>query len=88
MAPFFHPTYKLIDQPITPLATLERARKIGLAAGLLHVYEGNVPGQGENTICPNCKQTIIKRVGFTVQENNVIDGKCKQCQSKIAGVWE
>jgi pyruvate formate lyase activating enzyme len=84
----FHPTYKLIDQPITPLATLKRARKIGLDAGLLHVYEGNVPGQGEDTICPNCKQTIIKRIGFTVKENEIIDGKCKQCKTQIAGVWE
>lgn len=84
----FHPTYKLIDQPVTPLATLERARKIGLDAGLLHVYEGNVPGQGEDTICPGCKQAIVKRIGFMVQENKIIDGKCKQCKTKIAGVWE
>ncbi len=84
----FHPTYKLIDEPVTPLATLARARKIGLDAGLLHVYEGNVPGQGEDTICPGCKQTIVKRIGFTVQEKRMIDGTCNQCGTKIAGIWE
>ncbi len=84
----FYPTYKLVDQPVTPLATLTRARQIGIDAGLLHVYEGNVPGQGEDTICPGCKQTVVKRIGFTVQENQIIDGKCKQCKTKIAGVWE
>jgi len=84
----FHPAYKLVDQPVTPLSTLERARRIGMDAGLLHVYEGNVPGQGENTICPNCKQPIIRRVGFTVQENNVIDGMCGYCRTRIAGVWQ
>ena len=84
----FHPTYKLVDQPITPLAILERARKIGLDAGLLHVYEGNVPGQGENTICPHCKQTVVKRVGFTVQQSKIIDGRCGLCHARIAGVWQ
>jgi pyruvate formate lyase activating enzyme len=84
----FHPTYKLIDQPVTPVATLTRARQIGIDAGLLYVYEGNVPGQGEDTICPGCKQTVVKRVGFTVQENKIINGTCKQCKTKISGVWE
>jgi pyruvate formate lyase activating enzyme len=84
----FHPAYKLVDQPITPLTTLERARTIGMDAGLLHVYEGNVPGQGENTICPSCKQTIVKRVGFSVLESNITDGKCGNCKTPIAGVWQ
>jgi len=84
----FHPTYKLMDRPITPQDTLKRARKIGLDAGLLYVYEGNVPGQGEDTICPGCKKTIVRRVGFTVQENRVIGGRCGLCGTKIDGVWE
>ena len=50
----FYPTYRLTDRPRTPVATLRRARDIGLAAGLRYVYEGNVPGQGgENTNCPS-----------------------------------
>jgi pyruvate formate lyase activating enzyme len=84
----FHPAYKLLDLPITPLTALERARKIGMDAGLLHVYEGNVPGQGENTICPSCKQTIVKRIGFTVLESKISDGMCEYCQTRIAGVWQ
>jgi len=39
----FHPTYKLIDQPRTPLETLKRARQIGIDEGLRYVYEGNIP---------------------------------------------
>ena len=38
----FHPAHKLTDRSPTPLATLNRAQKIGLAAGLKHVYKGNV----------------------------------------------
>jgi pyruvate formate lyase activating enzyme len=84
----FHPTYKLIDQPVTPVATLKRARQIGLEAGLRYVYEGNVPGEGEETLCWNCAKTLVKRYGFTVEENHIGDGKCGYCGAKIDGVWE
>jgi len=84
----FHPTYKLLDQPRTPVETLRRARQIGLEAGLRYVYEGNVPGQGEDTICWSCKETVVKRFGFSVQENMIRGGKCGYCGANIDGVWE
>jgi pyruvate formate lyase activating enzyme len=84
----FHPTYKLTDQPITPVKTLELARRIGLDAGLRYVYEGNIPGEGEETLCWSCKKTLLKRYGFTVEENQVRDGKCGYCGAVIEGVWE
>jgi pyruvate formate lyase activating enzyme len=83
----FHPTYKLTDQPITPASTLARARQIGLDAGLRYVYEGNIPGEGEDTVCPGCKKTVIKRIGFSVHDNNVKEGKCGHCGTKVDGVW-
>ena len=83
----FHPTYKLTDQPITPRETLARARQIGLDAGLRYVYEGNIPGEGEDTMCPNCRQTVIERIGFSVESVNMDSGKCGHCGSKIDGVW-
>lgn len=83
----FHPTYKLIDQPLTPLATLKRARRIGIEAGLRYVYEGNVPGEGEDTMCWNCKKTLIERMGYIIKKNTVEGGKCGYCGSKIEGVW-
>ncbi|OGW48605.1 MAG: AmmeMemoRadiSam system radical SAM enzyme [Nitrospirae bacterium GWC2_57_9] len=83
----FHPTYKLLDQPITPVATLHMARQIGLDAGLRYVYQGNVPGDGEDTSCWSCSKTLIKRIGFSVRENNVKAGKCGFCGAAIDGVW-
>lgn len=83
----FHPTYKLLDSPSTPVDTLKRARQIGLDAGLRHVYEGNVPGEGEETFCWNCKKSLIKRIGFSVLENKIKDGKCGSCGARIDGVW-
>jgi pyruvate formate lyase activating enzyme len=84
----FHPTYKLIDQPVTPLETLKRARKIGFDAGLRYVYEGNIPGEGEDTMCWSCGKTLVKRTGFSVRENRVKDEKCSFCGAEIAGVWK
>ena len=84
----FHPTYQLMDQPVTPVKTLKRARQIGLDAGLRYVYEGNIPGEGEETLCWSCGKTLMKRYGFSVEENQVKDGKCGYCGAKMDGVWE
>ena len=84
----FHPTYQLMDQPVTPVKTLERARQIGLDAGLRYVYEGNIPGEGEATLCWSCGKTLMKRYGCSVEENHVKDGKCEYCGAKMDGVWE
>lgn len=84
----FHPTYRLTDLPPTPVSTLERAWKIARAEGLNHVYLGNVPGHpGENTTCPGCGRTVIRRVGFKILENRMIEGGCPNCQRQIPGVW-
>jgi pyruvate formate lyase activating enzyme len=84
----FYPTYKLTYKPRTPLKTLRRAREIGFETGLKYVYEGNVPGEGgENTYCPNCKELLIKRWGFSIIENKIKDGSCSKCGAHIEGVW-
>jgi pyruvate formate lyase activating enzyme len=85
----FHPEYKLMSLPITPLKSLRKARKIGLEVGLKYVYEGNVPGYGnENTYCPNCSEILIKRWGFTIEENKIEKGRCPKCKTLIEGVWK
>jgi pyruvate formate lyase activating enzyme len=83
----FYPTYRMIDRPETPAATLRRAREIGLNAGLHYVYEGNIPGYGhENTSCPACRATLIERYGFAVRENRIRNGRCPDCDTRIDGV--
>ncbi len=83
----FHPTFKMIDRPRTPLDTLRRARHIGLEAGLRYVYEGNVPGEGgENTYCPSCGETLIERHGFYLEHNSIEMGKCPACAAIIDGI--
>lgn len=84
----FWPTYKMMDRPPTPPETLLRAREIGLAAGLRHVYVGNIQDpEGENTRCPSCGATLIIRHGFQIEGNRLAKGHCPQCATEIAGVW-
>jgi pyruvate formate lyase activating enzyme len=83
----FYPTYKLQDRPRTPVATLKRAREIGMSAGLRYVYEGNVPGAGgENTWCPACGFLLIERHGFTIAANRIRQGVCPDCGLTVAGI--
>jgi pyruvate formate lyase activating enzyme len=62
---------------------------MGFDTGLKYVYEGNVPGEGgENTYCPNCRELLIRRFGFSIEENRMKNGKCLSCGVTIEGVWE
>jgi len=85
----FYPAYRLRNLPPTPIKTLELCREIALSSGLQFAYVGNVPGHdGENTYCPACKRLLIKRVGYIgIVQNDVVNGKCKFCGYKIAGIW-
>jgi len=88
----FHPDYQMTDPPPTPVKTLLRAAEIGLEAGLHYVYAGNIPGavgNWEDTRCPTCGTTLVRRRGFTVQENRLAKtgGACPICGTVIAGRW-
>ena len=83
----FHPSYKLMDVPRTPLETLERARDIGINQGLRYVYTGNIPNsKGESTYCYGCGELLIERSGFVVKKNVIEDSRCPRCASIIDGV--
>ena len=83
----FHPTYKLMDRPSTPVQTLLMARDIGLASGLRYVYTGNVPGKsGEDTFCYRCGKTLIGRWGFQIGKYDIENSRCKYCGTSIDGV--
>ncbi len=84
----FHPDFRLLNLPPTPVATLERFRDHAMSRGLHYVYIGNVPGHpGNNTFCPQCGKTLIQRRSFFVEETHLKDGCCSFCGRSIAGVW-
>ncbi|MGQ9638008.1 MAG: AmmeMemoRadiSam system radical SAM enzyme [Thermodesulfobacteriota bacterium] len=84
----FFPNYQLTHLPPTPISTLEKAYEIAVQNGLKYVYIGNVPGHLKNsTFCPSCKKRIVHRNHFEILEINIINGRCKFCNSPILGKW-
>lgn len=84
----FWPQYKLTNLYPTPIETLEMAKDAATAIGLNYVYLGNVPGHpAESTYCPGCKKVLIKRSGYIILGNQIIDGKCGFCGNAIPGIW-
>jgi pyruvate formate lyase activating enzyme len=85
----FHPDYKLLNLPPTPISTIEQARDMAMSKGIHYAFVGNIPGhEGNNSYCPSCRKAIINRNGFFVTENNIKNGKCGFCGTTIAGVWK
>ncbi|NHN37554.1 AmmeMemoRadiSam system radical SAM enzyme [Pseudomaricurvus alcaniphilus] len=86
----FHPDYKMTDKAHTPAATLSRARKIALQAGLRYVYTGNVHDRvGGTTHCHSCGEALIARDWYELLEWNLNPaGRCKYCDTACAGVFE
>lgn len=85
----FHPTYKMRNIVPTPVDTLIRACQVVAGEGVNFVYVGNVPGEAhQDTLCPHCKATLIRRYHYNILENNIASGKCGKCGKPIPGVWE
>ena len=85
----FHPDWKMMDKPPTPIDTLIRARNIGLKTGLHYVYVGNVHDKdAESTYCSNCGKMLIGRDWYVLSDWHLTnDGHCEYCGSQCAGVF-
>jgi pyruvate formate lyase activating enzyme len=87
----FHKDYKMSDPDDTKPCDLLRAAEIGKRAGLRYAYAGNLPGMVgdfENTRCSNCKELLIQRYSYSIQDYRVTaDGCCPSCGMAIPGRW-
>jgi pyruvate formate lyase activating enzyme len=87
----FHPDYQYDSARPTDAADLTKAAEIGQEAGLRYVYAGNLPGmvkELENTLCPKCGRTVIRRRGYSILEYRLGEGgKCADCGEILAGIW-
>jgi pyruvate formate lyase activating enzyme len=84
----FHPQFKMLNVPATPVSSLHRAVEIGKKSGLKYVYSGNVPGdEGENTHCFHCGNLLIERYGFQIKSINLKENKCTKCGTELEGVF-
>jgi pyruvate formate lyase activating enzyme len=87
----FHGDYKMTDPPNTTPEMLIGAAAIGRAAGLRHVYAGNLPGSVgrlEDTFCPSCHELLIARYGYYIRDYRIAaNGCCPKCGSAVPGRW-
>ncbi|SEH06998.1 AmmeMemoRadiSam system radical SAM enzyme [Candidatus Venteria ishoeyi] len=85
----FHPAWKMTDKPRTPLATLQKARNIALAGGLLYAYTGNVRDiTGSTTWCTHCNRALIVRDGYSIVHNHLTSQSCcPYCGTQCAGIF-
>jgi pyruvate formate lyase activating enzyme len=83
----FHPQYRELDRRPTQVQAIQDVRQMGLDEGLEYVYTGNVPWDpGEKTYCPGCSFLLIDRTGYTINNNQIQDGKCPKCGQEISGI--
>ncbi|MDH5749934.1 MAG: AmmeMemoRadiSam system radical SAM enzyme [Rhodospirillales bacterium] len=86
----FHPSWKMMDKPATPSATLTRARAIARENGVHHAYTGNIHDfEGESTYCHACGETLIGRDWYVLSKWSLTDdGNCAKCGVACAGVFD
>lgn len=82
----FHPDYRLVHLPWTPVETLEKHCQIAKEEGLNYVYIGNVAGHRlEHTYCPSCGKIVVERFGFDILSWHLDKhNKCIYCGQPIA----
>jgi pyruvate formate lyase activating enzyme len=89
----FHGDYKMQNDVArdTTAEDLLRAVEIGQHSGLHYIYAGNLPGMvgdWENTRCPQCSVTLIKRHGYLIEDYRLTaEGRCPACATEIPGRW-
>ena len=82
----FHPDYKMMEFPWTPVETLEKHVAVAKEEGLRYAYIGNVAGHPlEHTYCPGCGAIAVKRYGFDITGWYLDkDNRCKRCGYRLA----
>ncbi|MBI5709151.1 MAG: AmmeMemoRadiSam system radical SAM enzyme [Candidatus Eisenbacteria bacterium] len=86
----FHPDFRMLEVPPTPPATLARARKQARAAGLQHVYTGNLRDPaGQSTWCASCGARLIERDGYHLGAWDLDEeAHCRRCGTRLAGCFD
>ena len=84
----FSPKYKFLNRSQTKFETLIKAYDIAKSMGIKYVYTGNLSTiETSTTYCHNCLKPLIVRNGYNILENNVQNGICKFCKTKLTGLY-
>ena len=86
----FHPAWKMMDSPPTPIATLQLAREIAKKNNLRYVYIGNVHDpEGSCTFCHQCGKAVINRNQYRIVTYNLDkSGCCQHCKTRCSGIFQ
>jgi pyruvate formate lyase activating enzyme len=84
----WHPDYKMLDLPMTPIKTLEKHYAIAREVGLKYAYLGNVHGHPlEDTHCHGCGRVVVDRWGFEIRAWHLTtkgqENFCNFCGTKV-----
>ncbi len=81
----FHPDYKMLDYPLTPLDTLKSHYEAARKNGLRYAYVGNVHGNDlESTYCGNCGKIAVKRDGYRIGSWDLgYRNRCRGCGTAV-----
>ncbi len=83
----FHPDWKMLDTPPTPLKSLLQAREIALKNGVRYAYIGNAHHKAaDSTYCHACGELLIGRDWYQLSEWRLDShGACGFCGAVCAG---
>jgi pyruvate formate lyase activating enzyme len=85
----FHPDFKMTDIAATPPSTLRRARDQAKAAGIRHVYTGNVHDvEGHSSYCTGCGERVIERDWYVLGDYQLDDRGVCRCGTAMAGRFD
>ncbi len=86
----FHPDWKMLDIPHTPVSTLTRARRIAIDNGVRYAYTGNVHDTaGSSTYCHDCGELLIERDWYRLGRWELdSQGRCAACGARLAGHFD
>jgi len=81
----YHPQYEY-EIPATPGSTI-RALAAVARRHLPYVYVGNVGAEASDTVCADCGNVLVHRMGYSVSVTGIKNGACARCgaQSPIVG---
>lgn len=84
----FHPDFRMTDRLRTPPDTLLAARDVARAAGLQHVYVGNIHHKAaQSSYCAGCGSLVIGRDWYALSDWRLDDdGNCTVCATPFPGV--
>ena len=84
----FTPKYKFKNREQTKFETLMKAYNTAKKMGIKYVYLGNITNiETSTTYCKNCGEPLLKRSGYDLIENNLENGCCKFCKTKLDGCF-